>query len=164
VYQLKLPASWKIFLTFHASLLSPYHETSEHGANYLEPPPDVIKGQEEYEVEEILGQRTYGRGKKKQYLIKWKGYSAAHNSWEDASGVHAPELVKEFLQSQQRSARITTLKAGLGIVQSPMPSGSSAPSLPSPKLYSLDHFLWYNGSMLGSSWPSAQLVQFQPLF
>ena len=26
-----------------------------------------------------------------------------------------------------------------------MPSGSSAPSLPSPELYSLDHFLWYDG-------------------
>ena len=99
VYRLELPPSWKMFPTFHASLLLPYHETSEHGANYLEPPPDVIEGQEEYEVEEILGQRTYGRGKKKQYLINWKGYSAAHNSWEDASGVHAPELVKEFLQS-----------------------------------------------------------------
>ena len=38
--------------------------------------------------------------------------------------MHAPELVKEFLQRQQRSAQIVTLKAGLGIVQSPMPSGS----------------------------------------
>ena len=104
-------------------------------------------------MEEILGQRTYGRGKKKQYLIKWKGYSAAHNSWEDTSGVHAPELVKEFLQSQQRSAHIATLKAGLGIVQSPMPSRSSTPSLPSPELYSLDHFLWYNGSTRTSPSP-----------
>ena len=56
VYRLELPPSWKMFPTFHASLLLPYHETSEHGANYLEPPPDVIEGQEEYEVEEILGQ------------------------------------------------------------------------------------------------------------
>ena len=60
VYRLKLPASWKMFPTFHASLLSSYHETTEHGANYLEPPPDVIEGQEEYEVEEVLGQQTYG--------------------------------------------------------------------------------------------------------
>ena len=46
-----------------------------------------------------------------------------------------------------------TLKAGLGIVQSPMPSGSSAPSLPSPELYSLDHFLWYDGSTCTSPSP-----------
>ena len=104
-------------------------------------------------MEEVLGQRTYGRGKRKQYLINWKGYSAAHNSWEDASGVHAPELMKEFLQSQQRSTRIATLKAGLGIVQPPMPSGSSALSLPSLELYSLDHFLWYDGSTRTSPSP-----------
>ena len=60
VYRLELPASWRIFPTFHALLLSPYHKMKEHGANYLEPPPDVIEGQEEYEVEEILDQQTYG--------------------------------------------------------------------------------------------------------
>ena len=45
-----------MFPTFHASLLSPYHEMAEHGANYTEPPPDIIEGQEEYKVEEILDQ------------------------------------------------------------------------------------------------------------
>jgi hypothetical protein len=42
---------------FHASLLSPYKETEEHSANYPELPPDLIEGEEEYEVEEILGSR-----------------------------------------------------------------------------------------------------------
>ena len=46
-----------------------------------------------------------------------------------------------------------TLKAGLGIVQPPMPSGSSAPSLLSLELYSLDHFIWYNGSTRTSPSP-----------
>ena len=57
VYQLTLPTQWKqkgIHDVFHASLLTPYHETEAHGTNYLEPPPDVIKGEEEYEVERIL--------------------------------------------------------------------------------------------------------------
>ena len=100
------------------------------------------------------------RGRKKQYLIKWKGYSATHNSWEDTSGVHALDLVKEFLQRQQRSTYIVSLKAELGLVQSPMPSRSSAPSLPSPKLYSLDHFLWYDG--LTSISPSSEEGNQQP--
>ena len=34
-----------------------------------------------------------------------------------------------------------------------MPSGSSAPSLPSPELYSLEHFLWYDGSTRTSPSP-----------
>jgi hypothetical protein len=54
VFKLKLPEQWKqkcLHPVFHASLLTPYKETEEHGANFLEPPPDVIEGEEEYEVE-----------------------------------------------------------------------------------------------------------------
>jgi hypothetical protein len=146
VYQLGLPPSWKIFNTFHASLLSPYRETTLHGPNYLEPPPDLIDGEEEYEVEQVLDQRTHGRGKKKQYLIKWKGYSPAHNSWENATDVHAPELVTEFLNKKKaRDARVAVLKDTPGGTRSPM-SSDSAPSLSSPELYSLTHYLWYDGS------------------
>ena len=110
VYWLELPPAWKIFETFHASLLSPYRKMEEHGANFLEPPPDVIEGEEEYEVEQVLGQRTYGCWKKKQYLIKWKGYSAAHNSWEPAKNVHTPELVKRYLDQSCTHVRTLVLK------------------------------------------------------
>ena len=110
VYRLELPPTWKVFGTFHASLLSPYRKTEEHGQNFLEPPPEVIEGEEEYEVEQVLGQRTHGRWKKKQYLIKWKGYSAAHNSWEPAKNVHAPELVKRYLDQSHAHVRAIVLK------------------------------------------------------
>jgi hypothetical protein len=33
--------------------LTPYVEIMEHGENYLRPPPDMIKGEEQYEVEAI---------------------------------------------------------------------------------------------------------------
>ena len=72
VYQLTLPKQWKqkgIHDMFHANLLTPYHETEAHGINYLEPPPDVIKGEEEYEVERILDSKRIGRNKKLHYLI-----------------------------------------------------------------------------------------------
>ena len=89
---------------FHASLLSPYHETTMHGPNYHEPPPDVIDGEKEWEVKEIVGSRRYGRWKKLQYLIRWEGYSAAHDSWEPAEGIHAPNLVRDF-ENRQRDKR-----------------------------------------------------------
>src|SRR5487761_659493 len=52
-YQLELPPQWNIHPVFHASLLTPYIETDSHGPNFSRPPPDLIKGEAEYEVENI---------------------------------------------------------------------------------------------------------------
>jgi hypothetical protein len=78
-YKLLLPSHWKIHNVFHASLLMPYRETDQHGPNFLEPPPDIIEGEPEWEVEKIIKERTFGHWKKKQYLMRWKGYSPSHD-------------------------------------------------------------------------------------
>jgi len=59
-YQLQLPPSWKIHPVFHTSLLSPYSETPLHGPNFSQPPPDLIDGEAEYEVELIRSHRRHG--------------------------------------------------------------------------------------------------------
>ena len=105
VYQLQLPPSWKIHNVFHASYLSQYWETKEHGLNYLEPPPDIIEGQPEWEVEAILGMRLYGRKKEKQYRVHWKGNSDAQDTWEPVDNIHAPELIQQYHQSRNLSIR-----------------------------------------------------------
>jgi len=69
-YRLKLPPHWKIHDVFHASLITPYKETDIHGPNFIELPPDIIEGKPEWEVEQILKERTFGCWKKKQYLIR----------------------------------------------------------------------------------------------
>ena len=88
----------------------------------MEPPPELIKGAEEYEVESILGQRTYGRWKKKQYLVKWKGYSDAHNSWELAENVNTPELVQEYHARRPAQTRELSYKRGRKPYERAMPS------------------------------------------
>ena len=79
-YKIQLPTSWGIHDVFHASLLSPYHETASHGPNFSRPPPDLIDGEEEYEVERIVNHRHYGKSRRLQYLIKWKGYPESDNT------------------------------------------------------------------------------------
>jgi hypothetical protein len=53
-YKIELPSHWKIHDIFHASLLTHYQETEQHGLNFIEPPPDIIEGKPEWEVKQIL--------------------------------------------------------------------------------------------------------------
>jgi hypothetical protein len=57
VFQLALPPQWRVHNVFHASLLTPYKETEEHGDNFAQPPLELIDGQEEYEVEQVMNSR-----------------------------------------------------------------------------------------------------------
>jgi Chromo (CHRromatin Organisation MOdifier) domain len=62
----------------------------------MRPPPDLIKDAEEYEVETIVNHRHFGPKCQLQYLIKWKGYPDADNTWELADHVHAPALIQTY--------------------------------------------------------------------
>jgi hypothetical protein len=113
-YQLELPTQWSIHDVFHTDLLTPYHETLMHGANYQRPPPDLVEGVEEYEVEKVLDSRRYGRRCKPQYLIAWKGYPDSDNqwvNWDDAEG--AQEVIREFKHSNPD--RETHIKASVDL-------------------------------------------------
>jgi Chromo (CHRromatin Organisation MOdifier) domain len=110
IFRLKLPPQWKIHNVFHMSLLTYYNETEEHGRNFAQPAPELIKGEEEYKVEQVLNSRRFGHAKKLQYLLCWKGYSRAHDSWQDASEIHAPDLVKEYHQRKPTAICAMTLK------------------------------------------------------
>ncbi len=103
-YTLKLPPQWRIHPVFHASLLMPYKESPIHGMNFPEPPPDLIEGEPEWEVERIMNTRRYWN--QTQFLIKWKGYSDAHNSWEPEKNLSATELVEEYYKRNPRSAGV----------------------------------------------------------
>ena len=154
VYQLKLPAAWTIHDVFHASLLTPYRETIEHGTNYTRPPPDFIKDAEEYKVEAIVNHRHFGRKRQLQYLIKWKGYPDADNTWESADHVHAPTLIQAYHRRnlleppEQDKKRRRKCKVSIHSLKSflqqyhtllttclpPLPKSSPMNSLPQPPL------------------------------
>jgi Chromo (CHRromatin Organisation MOdifier) domain len=94
--QLELPAQWSIHPVFHTSLITAYTKTPSHSPNFMRPPPDLIDGEEEYEVEQICAHPRWGRNKTLQYLIKWKGYPKSDNTWENADQIHAPMLIKLY--------------------------------------------------------------------
>ena len=71
-YRLKLLTSWWIHNIFHATLLKPYRENEIYWENFTEPPPELVEGEEVYEVKTIHGHRKQGQGY--QYYIQWQGY------------------------------------------------------------------------------------------
>src|SRR5579863_3257894 len=128
-YQLELPHQWNIHPVFHASLLTPYVETDSHGPNYSRPPPDLIAGEAEYEVEQIRSHRCHGRQKQLQYLLKWKGYPESDNTWEPVDQVHASDLVKAYHRRHQLEQIKATTTDQISLTHSsPSWSPSSAAS------------------------------------
>src|SRR5947208_12452523 len=108
-YQIEHPPQWKIHDVFHASLLTCYQETDQHGPNVIDPPPDIIEGEPEWQVEQILKARHFGRKKKLQYFVRWKGYSPSHDSWVDHSEIHAPDLINDFYATYPTAVRVTAI-------------------------------------------------------
>lgn len=107
VYQLALRIAWRIHNTSHISLLSPYHKTPAHSPNYSWPPPDIVDGEEEQEIEHILGHQQTGQTKKLYYLIKWKGFPDSNNEWVDLAYMHTPDLIRRY----HRHHPVTAIKA-----------------------------------------------------
>jgi len=116
VYQLTLPLTWKIYDTFHASLLLPYCKTTAYGPNFSWPPPDLINDEEQYEVEQICNHQYFGCKRTLQYLIHWKGYPDSDDTWESAADTHTPDLVKSY----HKETPLESIKAGHLSLQNPI--------------------------------------------
>ena len=133
LYQLKLPPQWKVHNVFHTTLLTPYKETALNGSRNQEPAPELIDGQPEWEVEQILRVRQYQR--QVQYLVRWKGFLEAHDSWEPAANMHVDKLIKEFYKRHPKAIRNISIQTPITIRTSTMSSLSLADRIegvPSP--------------------------------
>ena len=96
-YQLDLPPGWKIHPTFHVSLLRRYNTSNTFVRVEQPPPPELIEDSLEYEVEAIL--RHKGQGRRRRYLVLWKGYPLTEATWEPISSfTHAQEILQDYLR------------------------------------------------------------------
>lgn len=92
-FALKLPVDYKIHNVFHVSQLEP-HTTDiiPEMQRPPAPPPDLIDGVEEYEVESILDSKISHR--RLRYLVQYAGRGAF---WQDASNLtHCDDLLHDF--------------------------------------------------------------------
>ncbi|KAJ2928306.1 hypothetical protein H1R20_g8807, partial [Candolleomyces eurysporus] len=103
-YRLSLPKLWKIHNVFHATLLTPFVETDTHGPAHPTPIPDIIEGEEEYEVEGIL--RHKKKGTKTFYLLRWKDQPTTEDSWEPEEHLtHSQELLENYWSRTKEHAK-----------------------------------------------------------
>ena len=92
--ELKLPNSIKIHPVVNVSRVQLYKSQIKEQKK-IPPKLVIIEGEEEFEVEKILNKRTV-RGKEK-FLVRWKGYMAEEDTWENRENLeNAKKLVEEF--------------------------------------------------------------------
>src|SRR5215471_1786147 len=112
-YRLRLPPSMRlIHPVFNVVKLLRAPVNPIPGRRPAPPPePEIINGEPEYEVEQILDSRIFRQ--RLQFLVTWKGYGYEENSWVDERDVNAPPLRPLFWYSRfNRSRGRDTSKGG----------------------------------------------------
>ena len=67
------------------------------------PPPDIVDGEENYEVERILD--SHFTQDQLHFLVKWKGYSYEENSCISEEDLTAPARLQEFYATHPGAPR-----------------------------------------------------------
>ena len=107
-YKIELPASLNINPVIHVDRLSPWRDNGL--TQPAPPPPDIVDGEEEYEVEGIMDSRE-NKGKW-EYLVKWKGYGPEESTWEPKANL---KNAAKHLKKYKKILRQKSLDAAKGL-------------------------------------------------
>jgi transposase InsO family protein len=105
-YRLRLPKGSKAHDVFPLVFLLPYRQdTSGRSRVQTTPQPlDTEDGDDYWEVEAIVGERAAASGSM-EYLARWKGFSAAHDSFEPQAEVKHLTAYKQYIRSKKLAAK-----------------------------------------------------------
>lgn len=104
-YRLKLPTWMKIHDNINVNRLSPWKGNEINGELPPPPEPEVVEGEERYEVEKILDSRIFGRWKTLQFLVRWKGYHEGYDEWVSEKNIDADEEIENFYKLNPNAPR-----------------------------------------------------------
>jgi hypothetical protein len=96
-FRLDLPPTMRHHPVFNADLLRPYKSSPPEFGDRTppRPPPDIVDGEEEYEIDRILDHKKIGRTQ--YWKVKWKGYPAGQATWETKSAfTNAKDIFEEY--------------------------------------------------------------------
>ena len=79
-YKLNLPPMYsRLHPTFHVSVLELYHPRPGEVLGQWDNLPELVEGEEEWEIEAIVSHRTRRNGT--QYKVRWKGWPKEYDEW-----------------------------------------------------------------------------------
>lgn len=84
-YKLRLPSNLKIHPVINISFLKANADGSKDFPDRPEyttpPPPELLSGEEHFEVEAFRNRRVNRRNNELEFWVKWAGYGEDHNQW-----------------------------------------------------------------------------------
>ncbi len=94
--KLDLPNDLHVHPVSHVNLLEPAATDDPHPGHVQPPgPPIEVDGETKYEITAIVDSQLFGRTKKLQYRVQWRGYLELN--WEDAPNItNAIDLLHKF--------------------------------------------------------------------
>lgn len=108
LYKVELPVSMvekRIHDVFHVSKLKKYVQSDAKFGTRKGSPlvPELDDEENEYQIEAIVNERL--RSGKKEFLVKWKGYSSTENSWvKESDFIKSDEVMLEWKEAKDAEA------------------------------------------------------------
>ncbi|KHJ33770.1 hypothetical protein EV44_g3806 [Erysiphe necator] len=93
-YELGLPENWRMSRLFYADRLRKDSNKPLPGQEYERLNPDIVDGEEEWEVENILSSRIYYG--KLHYMVQWRGWDTDSEYCNAHNFINAPFKIREF--------------------------------------------------------------------